>query len=58
MKDYYAARWKGYFEAIRSGRPWTGNEWEEGWITTPYKSKAEPVKDLYAFIRTVTRSID
>ena len=58
VKDYYAARWQGYFEAIRSGRPWAGNEWEEGWITTPYKSKAEPVQDLYAFIRTVTRSID
>jgi alpha-N-acetylglucosaminidase len=58
VKDYYAARWRNYFESVTSGRPWAMNEWEERWIMTPYRSKGEPIKDLGAFIRSVTRSVD
>ena len=58
VKNYYAARWKNYYESVKSGKPFEMNKWEENWIMTPYKSKAEPVPDLFKFIDTVNKSIE
>lgn len=57
VKDYYAARWKNYYESLKSGKKFKMNSWEEKWIMTPYNSKIENIKDLYGFISSVNQSI-
>jgi alpha-N-acetylglucosaminidase len=57
VKDYYAARWKNYYESVKSGRKFEMYKWEENWIMTPYKTQDKPIKDLYEFIVGVNKSI-
>jgi alpha-N-acetylglucosaminidase len=57
VKSYYAARWKNYYEGIKSGKTFKMNSWEEKWIMTPYKSNIKEIKDLYGFIDSVNESI-
>ena len=58
VKDYYAARWKNYYESLKSGNDFKMNSWEEKWIITPYKSKREYILNLYDFINSVNQSIE
>ena len=57
VKDYYAARWKNYYESLKSGTEFKMNSWEEKWIMTPYKSKSEHILNMYEFINSVNQSI-
>ena len=57
VRDYYAARWKNYYESLKSGTDFKMNPWEEKWIMKPYKSKNEYILNLYEFISLVNQSI-
>jgi alpha-N-acetylglucosaminidase len=57
VKDYYAARWKNYYESLKSGTGFKMNSWEEKWIMTPYKPNNESIPDLYGFIDLINKSI-
>jgi len=46
-RDYYAARWSAYFDAHRSGRPFSLDIWQQTWLSSPYRaSQPLPVADL------------
>ena len=48
-RDYYAARWRAYFEARRGGAPFSLDLWQQTWLSSPYQpSKPTPVPDLTA----------
>ncbi len=49
IRDYYAARWRAYFEARRAGTPFSLDLWQQTWLSSPYRpSKPRPVPDLVA----------
>ena len=41
-RDYYAGRWKEFARALKAGETSYFDEWEESWLSTPYKP-SEPV---------------
>lgn len=42
VKDYYAARWKNYYDAKRKGKQFNLLAWEQQWVKTPWKSTSKP----------------
>jgi alpha-N-acetylglucosaminidase len=47
IRDYYAARWKLFFEALAENRDPVLDIWEQTWLSTPYRpSTPLPVQDL------------
>jgi alpha-N-acetylglucosaminidase len=45
--DYYAARWKVFFDALRQGNSIDFNQVEESWLSSPYTpSPQRPIHDL------------
>lgn len=48
-RDYYAARWKAWFEARLAGEKFSLDMWQQSWLSAPYRpSKALEVSDLFA----------
>ncbi len=48
-RDYYAARWRAWFEAQWSGTEFSLDLWQQGWLARPYRpSPPVPVPDLFA----------
>ena len=39
-RDYYAGRWKEFARALKEGQTPYFDEWEESWLSTPYKPSA------------------
>ncbi len=49
IRDYYAGRWKLFYENLKTGSHIDVKEWEEKWITTPGNlSMQKPVADPVA----------
>ncbi|GGH17116.1 alpha-N-acetylglucosaminidase [Silvibacterium dinghuense] len=45
-RDYYAARWKAWFEARHRGAAFSLDLWQQTWLSSPYRpSPATPVGD-------------
>jgi len=47
IRDYYVARWRAFFDALRAGAKYDADAQEETWISAPYRpSRPLPVADL------------
>jgi alpha-N-acetylglucosaminidase len=54
IRDYYAPRWREFFECLRTNRKPSLDIWEEAWLSSPWNpSPAEPVHDLAAECRAM-----
>ena len=42
-RDYYAGRWKEFARALKTGETPYFDQWEETWLSTPYRP-SEPIK--------------
>lgn len=53
-RDYYAGRWRAFFEALRHGVTPALDVWEESWLLSPYKpSPPQTVSDLLREARSM-----
>jgi alpha-N-acetylglucosaminidase len=51
-RDYYAARWKTWFEHQWSPADFSLEMWQQSWLSRPYKpSTPTPVDDLFAKVK-------
>ncbi|HTY39182.1 MAG TPA: alpha-N-acetylglucosaminidase C-terminal domain-containing protein, partial [Bacteroidota bacterium] len=59
IRDYYAERWKLYYEALKNySRPDLA-EWQEQWITTPGKlSRQKSAADPVAYAADLKKDVD
>ena len=47
IRDYYAGRWRAFFDALQGNRVPDLDTWEEDWLLAPYvPSTPMPVQDL------------
>jgi len=46
IRDYYAPRWAGYLEHLRTGQPFSLDIWQQTWLSSPYRPSA-PVPVSY-----------
>jgi alpha-N-acetylglucosaminidase len=59
IRDYYAQRWKLYYQDLKNlSRPDVSG-WEEQWITTPGNlSRQTPVRDVVAGASALKNDVD
>ena len=59
IRDYYAQRWKLYYQHLKEGTPFDIMKWEEGWITTSGNlSKQARVQDPIAEASRLKEIVD
>jgi alpha-N-acetylglucosaminidase len=53
-RDYYAARWRAWFDHQFTGEPFSLDIWQQAWLSRPYApSPPAPVPDLAAKVRAM-----
>jgi len=59
IRDYYAGRWKLFYNGLKSGHQVNIKEWEEKWITTPGNlTEQQPVDDPVSASARLLQKID
>jgi alpha-N-acetylglucosaminidase len=54
-RDYYAARWRAWFDARHSGTEFSLDLWQQTWLSSPYqpsrpKTVADPVRESQSLL--------
>ncbi len=53
-RDYYAARWRAWFQSRATGAPFSLDLWQQSWLSAPYRpSTPVPVPDLIVACRNL-----
>ena len=59
IRDYYAQRWRLYYQALKEFAKPDVSEWQEQWITTPGNlSRQTPVRDVVAGASALKNDVD
>jgi alpha-N-acetylglucosaminidase len=59
IRDYYAARWRAWFDHQFSGSEFSLDIWQQAWLSRPYSPSAPtPVPDLVAEAHAMLAAID
>ena len=49
LRDYYAARWRAWWEHLEAGQPFSLDIWQQTWLSRPWQpSPPMPAADLFA----------